>query len=127
MNRPNLALTVPDQTGRHAVVTGANGGLGFGLAKHLAAAGADVVLAVRNGAKGDAAAAEIRRAVPQAKVRVKLVDLASLASVEDFAADLSAEGRQIDILINNAGVMTPPAKQTTDDGFELQFGANHLG
>lgn len=122
-----LTLMMPELPGRLAVVTGANSGLGFGLATRLAAAGAEVVLAVRNRAKGDAAVTEIHRTVPAAKAAVKIVDLSSLNSVEAFADELSAEGRPIDILINNAGVMTPPQRQQTHDGFELQFGTNHLG
>ncbi|KUI09613.1 short-chain dehydrogenase [Mycolicibacterium acapulense] len=122
-----LELHVPDLSGRLAVVTGANSGLGFGLARELSAAGADVVLAVRNHAKGEAAIAQIRQAVPQASTRIAQLDLASLESVAVLGERLASEGRPIDILINNAGVMTPPQRQTTDDNFELQFGANHLG
>jgi NAD(P)-dependent dehydrogenase (short-subunit alcohol dehydrogenase family) len=127
VNRPDLTLAVPDLSGKHVVVTGANSGLGFGLAKRLAAAGADVVMAVRSSTKGEAAAAQIRQANPAAKVSVKVIDLASLASVETFADGLTSQGRPIDVLIANAGVMTPPSRQETSDGFELQFGANHLG
>jgi NAD(P)-dependent dehydrogenase (short-subunit alcohol dehydrogenase family) len=127
VNRPALTLAVPDMSGKHVVVTGANSGLGFGLAKRLAAAGADVVMAVRSTTKGEAAAAQIRQSQPTAKVTVKVIDLASLASVEAFADGLVSEGRPVDVLINNAGVMTPPTRQETSDGFELQFGANHLG
>lgn len=127
MVKPDLALKIPDLRGRFAVVTGANSGLGFGLAKRLAAAGADVVMAIRDRSKGETAAAELRRTVPQAKLILKQLDLSSLASVAALAEALSAEGRPIDILINNAGVMTPPQRQETDDGFELQFGTNHLG
>ncbi|WP_280826229.1 SDR family oxidoreductase [Mycobacterium sp. OTB74] len=127
MNRPSLTLTIPDLSGTNVVVTGANSGLGFGAAKQLASAGADVVLAVRNPSKGEAAAAEIRREVPGANLSVEVIDLASLASVEAFTDRLIDEGRPIDVLINNAGVMTPPHRQLTSDGFELQFGANHLG
>ncbi|VEG43820.1 short chain dehydrogenase [Mycolicibacterium flavescens] len=122
-----LELHVPDLSGRLAVVTGANSGLGFGLAQELSAAGADVILAVRNHAKGEAAIAQIRQAVPRASTRIAQLDLASLESVAALGERLAAEGRPIDILINNAGVMTPPQRQTTDDSFELQFGANHLG
>ncbi|MGV0605001.1 SDR family oxidoreductase [Mycolicibacterium sp. XJ1904] len=122
-----LELHVPDLSGRLAVVTGANSGLGFGLARELSAAGADVILAVRNHTKGEAAIAQIRQAVPQASTRVAQLDLASLDSVAALGEQLAAEGRPIDILINNAGVMTPPQRQTTEDNFELQFGANHLG
>jgi NAD(P)-dependent dehydrogenase (short-subunit alcohol dehydrogenase family) len=127
VNRPDLTLAVPDLSGKHVVVTGANSGLGFGLAKRLAAAGADVVMAVRSSAKGEAAAAQIRQSVPAAKVSVRLIDLTSLASVAALSDNLVSEGRPVDVLINNAGVMTPPTRQETGDGFELQFGANHLG
>lgn len=122
-----LTLDVPDLSGKFAVVTGANSGLGLGLARALAAAGADVALAVRNRAKGEAAADAIRAAVPAAKLAIRSLDLASLESVAALGDDLRAEGRPIDVLINNAGVMTPPHRQQTGDGFELQFGANHLG
>ena len=125
--KPVLALQVPDLSGRLAVVTGANSGLGFGLVKRLAAAGAEVVMAVRSRANGDNAVAAIRRELPQAKLAVKQLDLASLRSVAALADELVAEGRPVDVLINNAGVMTPPQRQTTSDGFELQFGTNHLG
>ncbi len=127
MVKPDLALEVPDLSGRFAVVTGANSGLGYGLAKSLAGAGADVVMAVRSRAKGEAAIAEIRRELPSAKLTIRQLDLSSLKSVAALGDELAAEGRPIDILINNAGVMTPPQRQETDDGFELQFGANHLG
>ncbi len=127
MVKPDLALHVPDLSGRFAVVTGANSGLGFGLAKSLAGAGADVVMAIRNRAKGEAAIAEIRRELPSAKLTIRQLDLSSLKSVAALGDELAAEGRPIDMLINNAGVMTPPQRQETDDNFELQFGANHLG
>jgi NAD(P)-dependent dehydrogenase (short-subunit alcohol dehydrogenase family) len=127
MVKPDLALEVPDLSGRFAVVTGANSGLGFGLAKSLAGAGADVVMAIRSRAKGEAAIADIRRELPSAKLTIRQLDLSSLKSVAALGDELAAEGRPIDLLINNAGVMTPPQRQETDDGFELQFGANHLG
>ena len=123
----DLVATVPDLSGKLAIVTGANSGLGFGLAKRLSAAGADVVMAIRNRAKGEAAIDEIRSGVPDAKLTIKSLDLSSLASVAALGEQLNAEGRPIDILINNAGVMTPPERDTTADGFELQFGSNHLG
>ncbi|MGB8505065.1 SDR family oxidoreductase [Mycobacterium sp.] len=122
-----LTLEIPDLSGRLAVVTGANSGLGFGLARRLAGAGADVIMAIRNRTKGDAAISEIRATVPDAKLTMKHLDLSSLKSVAGLGEELSAEGRPVDILINNAGVMTPPQRQKTSDGFELQFGANHLG
>ena len=117
---------VPDQSGRVALVTGSNTGLGYETAKVLAQRGADVVMAVRDTGKGDAAAATIRRAAPKANVAVHALDLGSLESVRTAAADLAAAYPRIDLLINNAGVMYPP-KSTTTDGFELQFGTNHLG
>src|ERR1700744_2249491 len=124
---PDLVANVPDLTGKLAAVPGSNSGLGFGLARRLSAAGADVVIAIRNRAKGEAAIDEIRATVPNAKLTIKPLDLSSLAAVAALGEQLNAEGRPIDILINNAGVMTPPARDTTADGFELQFGSNHLG
>lgn len=123
----DLTLDVPDLTGRLAVVTGANSGLGFGLTRALAAAGAEVVMAIRTKAKGEAAIREIRATVPDAKLSISTLDLASLDSVAACADELRAAGRPVDILVNNAGVMTPPERQVTENGFELQFGANHLG
>jgi NAD(P)-dependent dehydrogenase (short-subunit alcohol dehydrogenase family) len=120
-------VTVPDLSGKLAVVTGANSGLGLGLATRLSAAGADVIMAIRNRAKGEAAVEQIRATVPHAKLTIKSLDLSSLASVKALGEELTAEGRPIDILINNAGVMQPPNRETTADGFELQFGSNHLG
>jgi NAD(P)-dependent dehydrogenase (short-subunit alcohol dehydrogenase family) len=120
-------VTVPDLSGKLAVITGANSGLGLGLATRLSAAGADVIMAIRNRAKGEAAADEIRATVPDAKLTVKALDLASLASVAALGEELNAEGRPVDILLNNAGIMQPPERETTADGFELQFGCNHLG
>jgi NAD(P)-dependent dehydrogenase (short-subunit alcohol dehydrogenase family) len=120
-------VAVPDLSGKLAVVTGSNSGLGLGLANRLSAAGADVVMAIRNRTKGEAAIDEIRVKVPEAKLTIKTLDLSSLTSVAALGEELNAEGRPIDILINNAGVMQPPERQTTADGFELQFGSNHLG
>ena len=119
--------TVPEQTGRLAVVTGANSGTGREAAERLAAAGARVVLAVRTVAKGDAARDEILAAHPDADVVVRRVDLADLASVREFTDGLLADGVPVDMLLNNAGVMAPPTRHTTSDGFELQFGSNFLG
>ncbi|MEQ3551817.1 SDR family oxidoreductase [Pseudonocardia nematodicida] len=120
-------LTLPDLTGKRAVVTGASDGVGLGIATRLAAAGAEVIMPVRNPRKGEAAAAGIRRGNPAASVSTRELDLSSLQSVEALGTTLLDEGRPIHILINNAGVMTPPDRQTTTDGFELQFGTNHLG
>jgi NAD(P)-dependent dehydrogenase (short-subunit alcohol dehydrogenase family) len=120
------AEDVPDQTGRVAVITGSNTGIGFHTALVLAEHGAAVVLAVRDLDKGRAAAESITKAYPQAAVEVQELDLSSLASVREAADALGAAHSRIDLLINNAGVMYTP-KQTTVDGFELQFGTNHLG
>jgi NAD(P)-dependent dehydrogenase (short-subunit alcohol dehydrogenase family) len=117
---------LPDQRGRLAVVTGANTGLGFETARILAARGASVVLAVRDMDKGKHAAARIAETVPGANVTVQRLDLTSLESVREAATELRATHPRIDLLINNAGVMFTP-KRTTLDGFELQFGTNHLG
>ena len=118
------ANRIADQTGRTAVVTGANSGLGLVTARELARAGATVILACRNTQKGEAAAAEIGAAVPDARLQVAELDLSSLESVRRFAGAL--EVGELALLINNAGIMmTPPEK--TADGFELQFGTNHLG
>ena len=116
MARTKPNIDVPSLTGKLAVVTGASDGLGFGLASRLAAAGADVIMLVRNPAKGAAAAERIRAAAPKAKVSIRPFDLSSLESVADLGAALVAEGRPINILINNAGVMNPPSHQTTKDG-----------
>ena len=117
---------MPDLTGRLAVVTGGNTGLGLCTARELARAGADVVLAVRSTGRGDAAAADITAAAPASRVEVRRLDLADLTSVRDFADRFLDEHVALDLLINNAGIMATP-RRTTTDGFELQFGTNHLG
>lgn len=117
---------IPDQTGRVAVITGANTGLGYETALALADRGAHVVLAVRNLDKGKDAAARITARSPHADVALAELDLTSLASVRAAAEQLRSAHDRIDLLINNAGVMWTP-KSTTRDGFELQFGTNHLG
>ncbi|WP_312184854.1 SDR family oxidoreductase [Brevundimonas vesicularis] len=117
---------IPDLSGRLAIVTGATGGLGLETALVLAGKGAEVVLAARNPAKGAEAERLIRSRHPDAAVRFELLDLASLASVRAFAERYLATGRPIDILIDNAGVMALPTRQTTVDGFEMQFGTNYL-
>lgn len=117
---------VPDQSGRVVIVTGSNTGLGFDTARVLAERGAQVVLAVRNADKGEAACEKIRQSVPKAKVSTQQLDLGSLESVRTAAAELRAAHPRIDLLINNAAVAFPP-KTTTPDGFELQFATNHLG
>lgn len=120
------AENVPDQTGRTAVITGSNTGIGYHTAAGLARHGAAVVLAVRDLDKGAAAADRITAEHPDATVVVQELDLSSLASVREAAEKLGTAYPRIDLLINNAGVMYTP-KQTTVDGFELQFGTNHLG
>ncbi len=117
---------IPVQTGRTAVITGANTGLGYETAAALAAKGAHVVLAVRNLDKGKAAADLISARTPGASVALQELDLSSLDSVRNAADELRSKHDSIDLLINNAGVMMTP-KSTTKDGFELQFGTNHLG
>ncbi len=117
---------IPDQTGRVAVVTGANTGLGYHTAAALAETGARVVLAVRNTEKGNHALARIGAAYPNADVTLQELDLGSLASIRTAAAALQKAYPRIDLLINNAGVMWTP-RQLTADGFEMQFGTNHLG
>src|SRR5215212_2826508 len=120
------AADIPDQTGRVAVVTGANTGLGFETASTLAAKGAHVVLAVRNLDKGKEAARRIEQVHSGPDVTLQELDLSSLESVRSAADELRSKHDTIDLLINNAGVMMTP-KSTTKDGFELQFGTNHLG
>jgi len=112
-------------TGTLALVTGASDGIGLALAEQLARAGAELILPVRNQAKGIAAAARIRAVGGVATVHE--LNLASLGSVEALGRMLNVEGRPIHLLVNNAGVMTPPAREVTADGFELQLGTNHLG
>ncbi|EIF28835.1 short-chain alcohol dehydrogenase [Burkholderia sp. Ch1-1] len=118
---------IPRQTGRLAVITGATGGLGFETALALAGAGANVVLTGRNEQKAQAALAAIRGRYPAAQISYAHLDLASLASVRGFAEQFAEGHAALDLLINNAGVMMPPTRQTTADGFELQFGTNYLG
>jgi NAD(P)-dependent dehydrogenase (short-subunit alcohol dehydrogenase family) len=120
------AADVPDQSGRVAIVTGANTGIGYGAAAVLADKGAHTVLAVRNLEKGNDAASRIRAASPNAEVTVQQLDLTSLENIREAADELRATFPRIDLLINNAGVMYTD-KATTKDGFELQFGTNHLG
>ena len=124
---PFSRQNIPSQAGRFAIVTGANSGIGYESALALAAAGTEVVLAARSAPKGEAAAAHIIALVPGAKVRFRALDLADLGSVRAFADGIAAEHRSLDLLINNAGVMTPQVRQETRDGFELQFGTNYLG
>lgn len=117
---------IPDQRGRTAIVTGANSGLGLIEARELARSGAQVVIASRDPAKAETAAAAIHRTVPSARIEVAQLDLANLSSVRTFGERFLAGHGRLDLLINNAGVMAAPYQRTVD-GFELQFGTNHLG
>ena len=121
-----IEQNIPDLTGKVAVITGANSGLGFEAAQILAAKGAHIVFAVRDVAKGKQAAQGIQRVVPAASLEVLSLDLANLASVRRFAEAFPAAHSRLDMLINNAGVMAIP-RRVTADGFEMQFGTNHLG
>jgi len=109
------------------VVTGANSGTGWETSRRLLGAGARVVMAVRNPEKGAAAAARLREAHPDGELEVRVIDLASLASVRRFVDELGRDHERLDALVNNAGVMTPPQRIQTEDGFELQLGSNYLG
>ena len=120
------ASDIPSQSGKVAVVTGGNGGLGFETAKQLAAHGASVVIGARNLEKAEAARSRIESTVPGAAIEVLPLDLSSLASIAAFAAAVKAAHSQVDLLFNNAGVMAVK-EGTTADGFETQFGTNHLG
>lgn len=123
---PWTPADIPDQTGRTAIVTGSNSGIGFDAALHLAASGAHVILACRNETKADTARAQILEHHPSASVQTAPLDLANLESVEAFSNAYCQRHETLDLLINNAGLMIPPFG-TTKQGFELQFGTNHLG
>lgn len=118
---------IPSQAGKLAVVTGATGGLGYETALELARAGAEVVLTGRNARKGAEAIGRIEAEVPKAKVSYENLDLSALGNVKTFAEAFAASHSKLDILVNNAGVMAPPSRETTRDGFELQFETNYLG
>ncbi len=118
---------VPSQRDKLIIVTGASSGIGKEVARRLAGAGAEVIMAVRDPAKGEAARAEILSSQSDAQLTVRTLDLADLTSVKGFAETLLAEGRPLDALVNNAGVMAPPERFETVDGFELQMGTNFLG
>jgi NAD(P)-dependent dehydrogenase (short-subunit alcohol dehydrogenase family) len=117
---------VPDQRGRVAIVTGSSSGIGYETARVLAAKNATVIFAVRNLEKGQSALEKIKTGLPDADMKIIELDLANLDSVRRFAEEFKKSYSQLDLLINNAGVMMPPYSKTAD-GFELQFGTNHLG
>jgi NAD(P)-dependent dehydrogenase (short-subunit alcohol dehydrogenase family) len=121
------AKQIPSQAGKTALVTGANSGIGYQAALELARHGAHVLLGCRNEAKGSAALQRLLRDAPGASAEVVPLDMASLASIRAFAAAFIGRGRALDLLINNAGVMALPKRELTEDGFERQFGTNHLG
>ncbi|MBU2670191.1 SDR family oxidoreductase [Actinoplanes bogorensis] len=123
----NVEVPAGDLTGRRVLVTGANSGIGRELAGRFAAAGAEVIMAVRDLEKGRAAAQQIERSTPGATLRLLLLDLASLTSVAGLAETLIGEGAPLDILVNNAGVMALPERQVTAEGHEMQVGSNYLG
>jgi len=117
---------IPSQDGKLCIVTGGTGGLGLETALGLVEAGGTVIIAARNEKKGEEALEQIKKACPEAKVSFEKVDLGSLASVNEFCQRFNSQHQQLDLLVNNAGVMTPPKRELTSDGFELQFGTNHL-
>lgn len=118
---------IPDQKGKVFLVTGANSGLGFGTSKALALKGAKVVMTARDTSKGIAAVAELKNEIPHAEVEVRQLDLADFDSVKSFASEFKKDYQKLDVLINNAGVMMPINRFETKQGFEGQFGTNHLG
>ncbi|MFJ6504897.1 SDR family oxidoreductase [Streptomyces sp. NPDC091879] len=127
MARRPIDVTLPDFTGKRVVLTGGSDGMGLVIATRLAAAGAELILPVRNPRKGEAALTAIRERAPEANVSLRSLDLSSLESAAALGETLRQEGDPIHLFIGNAGVMNPPERQTTVDGFELQFGTNHLG
>ena len=126
MAKPWTMQDIPDQTGRVAIVTGANSGLGFEVSHALAGRGATVLLACRSRANADRTLASIREAHPRADLHVGVLDVSSLASVREFAAETRRRFPAIDVLVNNAGIMATP-RTLSVDGFEMQLATNHLG
>ncbi len=127
MSEPWQVADIPSQVGRRYIVTGGNSGIGYHAALKLARKGADIVLACRDRSRGEAALARLAEEAPGGQVELAILDLASLASVRQFALEELARKRTLHALINNAGVMSPPRRLETADGFELQFGTNVLG
>ena len=126
MTQTWTAAQIPDLTGKTAIVTGANSGIGFEATRELARKGAQVVMASRNREKSEAAWQRIKDEQPDASVELLQLDLANLDSVRAFAAEFVQRDTPLDLLINNAGVMAIPHRQTAD-GFEMQLGTNHFG
>ncbi len=118
---------IPPNSGDLAVITGSTEGIGFEDALALSSAGWNVIMMGRDAQKGATALAKIKQANPKAKVRFETIDLANLSSIKDFSSRMLAKEQAIHLLINNAGVMAPPKRLETADGFELQFGTNHIG
>jgi NAD(P)-dependent dehydrogenase (short-subunit alcohol dehydrogenase family) len=127
MNKQWTAADIPSQTGKLILITGANSGIGYQAALKLARKGAHVLLACRDRQRGEAALTLLNAEAPGTQSEVVILDLASLASVHEFAEKELAQQRPLHLLINNAGVMAPPRRLETADGFELQFGTNVLG
>ncbi|UTW62463.1 SDR family oxidoreductase [bacterium SCSIO 12741] len=127
MSKNWTANNIRDQRGKTFLVTGANSGLGFGTSQVLASLGAQVIMTARNLQKGEKAVAKLKQEVPHAKVILMKLDLADLESVKSFADEFKKRYSQLDVLINNAGVMMPVQRFETKQGFEGQFGTNHLG
>ncbi|WP_245588233.1 SDR family oxidoreductase [Algoriphagus terrigena] len=121
------AADIPQRTEGLAVITGSTEGIGYEDALALSSAGWSVIIMGRNPQKGAESIIRIRDINPKAKLSFEKIDLADLSSIKAFASKMTAKGRPIDLLINNAGVMTPPKRLETADGFELQFGTNHIG
>lgn len=121
------AANIPHRNNGLAVITGSTEGIGYEDALALSSAGWDVIIMGRNHQKGTESIAKINQINPMAKVNFEKIDLADLSSIKAFASKMISKGQAIDLLINNAGVMTPPKRLETADGFELQFGTNHIG
>ncbi|MGD9993640.1 MAG: oxidoreductase [Salinivirgaceae bacterium] len=119
--------SIPDLTGKTIIITGANSGLGLEASRQLSLKGATVIMAVRNRDKGEKAIQEIKKQHPQASLDLIPLDLADLDSVHAFASEFQEKYSQLDVLINNAGVMFPPKRELSKQGFEIQFAINHLG